>query len=405
MSIYAPVTLPKLMVTQPTITPVQSVSSPVNNIPGYVYRLTFKPTNQYYIGYRQQNISENRMPCDDFLIYYFTSSDDVKAMIAEHGLDKFEYVILFESTDVDAVYWYEQQVIKEHINDELSLNKQYVKEGQVKFVATSAGGKKAAETRKRRGTDKIAIQKTLVTKAANGTAKIGGQKSLATKIKKGITKEIGAKSAATRRANGTMASSLKAASESRMKTWEFTSPTGEVQVIVNLQKFCRDNGLGATAMRNVNKGKMKNHRGWTCKCLSTPPVEWQAEYDKNIALRVPVEEKKYSNVGTWKITKPDGEILIVENLRQFCRDNGLNNSCMLDVSKGRHVTHKGWSCEIISKEQPVVFWEVTNPTGEVFTTIDLKQCCIDNGLLLKTMKKIANGYTINHRGGWTCKRL
>jgi hypothetical protein len=303
------------------------------------------------------NVKRRRMPVDDFWIYYFTSSDEVNAMRLEHGNHNFEYEIIFESTDIDAVYWYEQKMIKLYVGDKLSLNKQYAKEGQLKFVTTDEGNKKAI---------------------------------------------------ATRIANGTMAASLKAASKSLMKTWEVTSPTGEVQIIVNLQQFCKDNGLDATTMGDVNKGRMLNHRGWTCKCLSTPPDEWQAEYDKNkklIASRASTGEKTHSNVGIWKITKPDGEILIVENLRQFCRDNGLNNACMLDVSKGRHIAHKGWTCEIISKEQPVVFWEVTNPNGEVFATIDLKQFCIDNGLLLKTMKKIAKGYTINHRGGWTGKQL
>jgi hypothetical protein len=388
---------------------VIEAEEPINTTPGYVYRLVCKPTGQFYYGYRMDNMKYGRMPIDDFWVEYFTSSDPVKKLIAEYGYDSFEHEIIFESTDTDAVYWYEQQVIKEHIRDDLSLNLQYVKDGKPKFVATSAGGKKAAATRKRNGTDKIAVQKGLATKAANGTAKIGGQKSLATKLKKGITKAIGAKSLATRRANGSMASSLKAASASLMKTWEVTSPTGEVQVIVNLEEFCRERGLSATQLGDVNKGKSNNHRGWTCKCLSTPPDEWQAEYDKNVALRTSSgncgQRGNLSNVGMWEITKPDGEIIMVENLRQFCRDNGLNNSCMLDVSKGRHVTHKGWLCKNIPIEKPIDYWEITNPQGETVITTELKQFCIDNDLNMRTMKKLANGYTINHHGGWLCKKV
>lgn len=76
----------------------------------YVYKITFLPTDQYYIGYRG---SKNATP-DDLLATYFTSSKVVARLIKEHGVDKFAKEILAEfNTGVEA-YEYEQQLLREH---------------------------------------------------------------------------------------------------------------------------------------------------------------------------------------------------------------------------------------------------------------------------------------------------
>jgi hypothetical protein len=76
----------------------------------YVYKITFSPTDQYYIGYRG---SKNATP-DDLLATYFTSSKVVARLIKEHGVDKFAKEILAEfDTGVEA-YEYEQQLLREH---------------------------------------------------------------------------------------------------------------------------------------------------------------------------------------------------------------------------------------------------------------------------------------------------
>jgi len=51
----------------------------------YVYKITFIPTNQYYIGYRG---AKNSHP-NDLLTTYFTSSKVIAYLIKEHGIDKF----------------------------------------------------------------------------------------------------------------------------------------------------------------------------------------------------------------------------------------------------------------------------------------------------------------------------
>jgi hypothetical protein len=94
-------------------------------IPGYVYIIEHTITGQFYYGSRTANIRHNRLPIADLWNNYYTSSRDVKRLIKEHGEDLFVARVLFESTDLDKIYWYEQELIKEHINNPKCLNKKY----------------------------------------------------------------------------------------------------------------------------------------------------------------------------------------------------------------------------------------------------------------------------------------
>jgi hypothetical protein len=46
-------------------------------------------------------------------------------MIKEQGIDQFECSIIYQNTNVEDAFWYEQDVIKKHRSDPLLLNRQY----------------------------------------------------------------------------------------------------------------------------------------------------------------------------------------------------------------------------------------------------------------------------------------
>lgn len=46
--------------------------------------------------------------------------------------------------------------------------------------------------------------------------------------------------------------------------WVVTKPDGVTMNIVNLRKFCIENGLDQGNMVKVSKGILKQHKGWTC---------------------------------------------------------------------------------------------------------------------------------------------
>jgi hypothetical protein len=50
--------------------------------------------------------------------------------------------------------------------------------------------------------------------------------------------------------------------EKTFDTWKLTNIDGEEFIINNLNKFCLENGLNPSCMRDINYGRMKNHKGW-----------------------------------------------------------------------------------------------------------------------------------------------
>lgn len=49
-------------------------------------------------------------------------------------------------------------------------------------------------------------------------------------------------------------------------------------------------------------------------------------------------------VRKWKVTTPDGEVHIIENMNNFCRDNNLSCSAMSSVASGKRIHHKKYKC-------------------------------------------------------------
>ena len=47
-------------------------------------------------------------------------------------------------------------------------------------------------------------------------------------------------------------------------SWLVTNPQGQTFNIVNLRKFCVDNGLDQGNMVKVSQGILKKHKGWKC---------------------------------------------------------------------------------------------------------------------------------------------
>lgn len=52
----------------------------------------------------------------------------------------------------------------------------------------------------------------------------------------------------------------------RSKKYIVTDPSGKTSEIINLNEFCKENGLTQSAMCNLAAGKGKQHKGWKCSC-------------------------------------------------------------------------------------------------------------------------------------------
>lgn len=108
--------------------------------PFYVYRILCLPTGEFYFGYRTRHVKHNREPEQDLWHRYFSSSNTVKQLIQQYGVQQFETSIIFKTFDLDECFWHEQEQIKQHIQDPLCINHYYhdASKGHRQFRATSA---------------------------------------------------------------------------------------------------------------------------------------------------------------------------------------------------------------------------------------------------------------------------
>ena len=70
------------------------------------------------------------------------------------------------------------------------------------------------------------------------------------------------------------------------------------------------------------------------------------EYKENMSKN---RKGKTYRAKMWKIIKPNGEIEIIKNLKQYCRNNNLNNNCMSAIARKEKYkkSHKNYKCEMI----------------------------------------------------------
>jgi hypothetical protein len=55
----------------------------------------------------------------------------------------------------------------------------------------------------------------------------------------------------------------------QMKTYEVVKPNGEVLIVKGLNEFCKKEGIDASNLCNVAKGKNKHHKGYKCRLINT----------------------------------------------------------------------------------------------------------------------------------------
>jgi hypothetical protein len=73
-------------------------------------------------------------------------------------------------------------------------------------------------------------------------------------------------------------------------------------------------------------------------------------------LGMPMLQKQKDKLSdTWEVVKPDGTVLIVKNMRQFCIENKLNASAMSALARGKRGTFKGYKCRKLTNNRNVKY--------------------------------------------------
>lgn len=182
----------------------------------YVYKLTHKKTNQFYIGYR----CANKLPPDQDIYLYKSSSKIVK----ELGFDNFTVEIIAMFLDKSAAYDFEQILISENIKDPLILNRSY-------FIDTKrfVNHGHTEETKQKMSSSRIGVKKSPISIERMKRTKTGKSKP----------------SGRTPETDSVAITNIK----NRIKNLEF-------QTLKELSEYIRE--LSLTGMSNVQIGKHLN---------------------------------------------------------------------------------------------------------------------------------------------------
>lgn len=68
--------------------------------------------------------------------------------------------------------------------------------------------------------------------------------------------------------------------------------------------------------------------------------KWLTNNPNNDPLLMAKLIEKRSKI--YQVTSPSGEVQIIKNLSNFCKENRLSKGCMCMVAKGIWPSHKGW---------------------------------------------------------------
>jgi group I intron endonuclease len=171
--------------------------------------------------------------------------------------------------------------------------------------------------------------------------------------------------------------------ETHAQVWEgFVDPSGNEVTITNLQAFCRQHGLDHSSMIRLARGntKLKSHKGWTHR-NSRRQREYMKTYNGFI--------------------DPDGKpVGPITNLAAFCRERGLDNTHMVAVAHGRICSHRGWTHANGRRSPPLPHTCFVNPEGQRVVITNLRKFCQEHGLHPVHMHGLKSGKRKSHKG-WT----
>lgn len=130
-----------------------------------------------------------------------------------------------------------------------------------------------------------------------------------------------------------------------VKEYIVTLPSGEEIYVKNLLKFCRDRGIGTCGgLHQVARGLLNQCEGYKARYAYQSESEWKETLTRS-------DKSGPGWKGKYKITCPDGQVIIVSSLMRFCKDHGLSQGNMAAICRGERNQHKGYKCEYVTCTQ------------------------------------------------------
>lgn len=132
------------------------------------------------------------------------------------------------------------------------------------------------------------------------------------------------------------------------KKFLIETPEGKVELIENLEKYCREHNLRRSTMQATLIGTTLSHRGYKAIPQTKKEIKKYEETRKKIAINIATANKKKSDYikenysKTYLIQKPNGDREEIKNLSQYCRDNELNIGHIHETLYGKRLHYKGY---------------------------------------------------------------
>lgn len=113
------------------------------------------------------------------------------------------------------------------------------------------------------------------------------------------------------------------------------------------------NGYGYKHTEEAKNKISKNHsKHWLNKTKSEETKNRISKSKKGTKMHLNTFEalKKYNeeneryNIKIWKLTSPNGKIIIVRGLQKFADENNLTRSKLIAIANNKRNHHKGWKC-------------------------------------------------------------
>lgn len=103
---------------------------------------------------------------------------------------------------------------------------------------------------------------------------------------------------------------------------------------------------------NANRGVCRNtkeHYKKVGDLLRDKPrtQEVKDKISKGNKGKVRTEEMKAKRQAVYEVTKPSGEVVIIQGLNKFCKEEGIDASNLCAVAKGRNKHHKGYTAKLL----------------------------------------------------------
>ena len=138
--------------------------------------------------------------------------------------------------------------------------------------------------------------------------------------------------------------------EKRQKYWYWVSPikekngyklkninTGEEVFFENMKEFGEKNGLTSVKICELLNGKRKTYKGWTAleiRDVKDSVGQHIKEKEKEAPIVKIYTGATFKNINT-------GEVIYVENVSKFAKENNINPGNLYKVTKGKMKSYKG----------------------------------------------------------------